>query len=330
MFSGWAGGGLIARRLFVSVICRIPRLKRKVLVVVDCPSSNPNEWEPLKRIRGLEIVGVLGKEKDLWKVAKRVKAQEIVVMEPRLLKDKIFWEEVEGCGERGILVRSWEEVCEEAFGYIPIRFAVHKGPFLIPPAPIYYEVGKRILDLTLAVLGLCLMAFLLPFIALAIYLTDRGPIFYKQTRVGKGGKPFTLYKFRTMKKGAEREGQPQWATPGDPRVTPIGRFLRKSRLDEFPQFWNVLKGEMSIVGPRPERPKFVADLKKEIPFYGLRHSVKPGITGWAQVNYRYGSSKEDALRKLEYDLYYIKHRSLLLDLLVILRTIPVVLGFKGV
>lgn len=155
---------------------------------------------------------------------------------------------------------------------------------------------------------------------------NRGPLFYKQERVGKNRKSFQIYKFRTMVKNAEVDGA-QFATKNDSRITAFGKFLRKSRLDEFPQFYNILKGEMSIIGPRPERPVFVKQLSEKIPFYETRHVVKPGLTGWAQVKTKYGESELDSLRKLQYDLYYIKHRSLFLDLRIIVKTLSTIIFF---
>lgn len=183
---------------------------------------------------------------------------------------------------------------------------------------------KATTDRALAAILLLFILPISPIIALLIKLTSPGKIFYTQTRIGRGGKPFTLFKFRTMCEDAEREG-PKWAAANDSRVTSIGRILRKFQLDELPQLWNILKGEMSFVGPRPERPEFVTELRTAIPFYDLRHLVRPGLTGWAQLNFRYGASIEDAREKLEYDLYYVKNRSLTLDIAIILKTLNVVL-----
>jgi exopolysaccharide biosynthesis polyprenyl glycosylphosphotransferase len=166
-------------------------------------------------------------------------------------------------------------------------------------------------------------------IALAIKLESRGSIFYRQERVGEAGKIFRLLKFRTMYERAEEESGPIWATANDPRVTRIGHFLRRARLDEFPQIVNVLKGDMSFVGPRPERPHFVAMLQERIPYYSQRLTVRPGITGWAQIRYPYGSSVNDAAQKLEYDLYYVKNMSIFLDLLILFNTVQVVLFGRG-
>src|SRR5690606_14847195 len=174
-------------------------------------------------------------------------------------------------------------------------------------------------------------AFLLvyPFVALAIILDDGRPVIYGQTRLGRGGQPYTILKFRTMCNNAEPDGKPQWAKEHDNRATRVGRFLRKTHLDELPQFINVIRGEMSLVGPRAERPELVDYFQKHVPFYRARLLVKPGLTGWAQVNFSYASTIEETIIKLEYDLYYIKHRSLITDLLIMLRTPPTMLGFRG-
>jgi lipopolysaccharide/colanic/teichoic acid biosynthesis glycosyltransferase len=164
---------------------------------------------------------------------------------------------------------------------------------------------------------------------LLIFLEDRGPIFYQQERVGKNGRTYMVLKFRSMGINAEKPGTPQWASANDPRTTRIGKIIRKLRIDELPQIINVLRGEMSFVGPRPERPFFVEQLCKEIPFYNMRHSVKPGITGMAQVRYAYGASVEDSKQKLQYDLYYVKNNSLFLDILILFETVQVVLLGKG-
>jgi lipopolysaccharide/colanic/teichoic acid biosynthesis glycosyltransferase len=165
--------------------------------------------------------------------------------------------------------------------------------------------------------------------AIAILLEDGAPVFYRQERVGENSRRFVLTKFRSMRKDAERGGTPLWATNDDDRVTRVGRVIRKTRLDELPQLWNVILGDMSFVGPRPERPFFVQELSEDIPFYQQRLSVKPGLTGWAQVKYRYGASREDAMEKLRYDLYYIKHLSIVFDLTIVFDTVKVVLFRKG-
>ncbi len=189
--------------------------------------------------------------------------------------------------------------------------------------------SKRVADILFASLGLIVSAPLIVIISAAVKWSSPGPAFFKQTRVGQFGRLFQVVKFRTMRDDAEAGTGAVWATEEDPRITGVGRFLRKLRLDEIPQFWNVLRGEMSFVGPRPERPEFVEQLKKRLPYYGERHSVKPGITGWAQINYPYGASEEDALRKLEYDLFYIKNLSIVFDLFIVLKTVKTVLAGEG-
>ncbi|MCE5336677.1 MAG: exopolysaccharide biosynthesis polyprenyl glycosylphosphotransferase, partial [Desulfobacteraceae bacterium] len=188
---------------------------------------------------------------------------------------------------------------------------------------------KTSFDLLCATIGLILTAPLMPLIALAIRIDSPGPVFFRQVRVGESGRKFRICKFRTMSQDAEKKTGAVWATENDPRITRVGKILRKTRLDELPQIFNVLKGDMSIVGPRPERPEFIEELSRIIPYYGVRHAIKPGITGWAQIKYSYGASVDDAVEKLRYDLYYIKHCSLIFDLLIVIETIKVVLFGKG-
>jgi sugar transferase (PEP-CTERM system associated) len=188
---------------------------------------------------------------------------------------------------------------------------------------------KRMLDLALSLIGLIIASPLMALTALAIALDSPGPVLYTQERVGENGRVFTVFKFRSMRTDAEQAGRPVWASDKDDRITRVGRFIRLARLDELPQLWNVVRGDMSFVGPRPERPFFVEQLAREIPFYLQRHAVKPGVTGWAQVKYQYGASIEDAMEKLRYDLYYIKHMSIVFDLTIVLDTVKVILFGKG-
>jgi sugar transferase (PEP-CTERM system associated) len=192
-----------------------------------------------------------------------------------------------------------------------------------------FVVVRRVLSIVISLVGLILALPLIPFIVLAIHFDSKGPIFYTQTRVGKGGRNFKVVKFRTMQEDAEAATGPKWAGDRDPRITRIGKFLRSSRLDEIPQLWCVLKGDMAFVGPRPERPEFIEILSKEIPYYGVRHMVRPGLTGWAQVRYKYGSTVADAREKLQYDLFYIKNASIGLDLLIMFQTVKTVLLRRG-
>jgi len=188
---------------------------------------------------------------------------------------------------------------------------------------------KRLMDIVIAASSLTLLAPVMLFVALLVKATSRGPVLYRQERVGLDKRPYQLLKFRTMRLDAESSGAPRWATYNDERVTGVGRFLRRMRLDELPQFFNVLRGEMSVIGPRPERPHFVDLLEKDIPYYALRFAAKPGLTGWAQVNYRYGASVDDAHTKLQYDLYYIQEMSPFLDLVILLKTFQTVLFRPG-
>jgi sugar transferase (PEP-CTERM system associated) len=193
----------------------------------------------------------------------------------------------------------------------------------------FFRMVRRGLNFAMALLGTVISLPLLPFIMLAVKLDSPGLVLYRQQRVGRRGVVFHCYKFRTMREDAEADTGATWASDDDPRITRVGRFLRSSRLDEVPQLWCVLKGDMHFVGPRPERPEFVEWLTKEIPYYGVRHVVRPGITGWAQVQYKYGNTAEDAREKLQYDLFYIKNASLGLDLLIMFQTIKIVLLGRG-
>jgi sugar transferase (PEP-CTERM system associated) len=192
-----------------------------------------------------------------------------------------------------------------------------------------FLVARRVLSVVISLALLVLVLPLIPLIALAVRLSSPGPVFYRQKRVGLHGTVFSCYKFRTMRTDAEADTGPTWAGDDDPRITPVGGFLRRTRLDEIPQLWNVLRGDMGFVGPRPERPEFVAWLSQEIPYYHLRHLVRPGITGWAQTCYEYGASLEQAKEKLRYDLYYIKNISLSFDLYIIFLTVKIVLFGRG-
>jgi sugar transferase (PEP-CTERM system associated) len=192
------------------------------------------------------------------------------------------------------------------------------------------DTVKRLFDLVVSGAMLAVTLPLMALTGLLIKLESPGPVLYRQERVGQGGRPFTILKFRSMCVDAEKDGKPRWAGQNDSRVTLVGRFIRRTRIDELPQIFNVFFGDMSFVGPRPERPYFVQDLTQKIPYYGVRHTVKPGITGWAQVRYPYGATDEDAMHKLQYDLYYVKNHSLFLDLMILFQTVQVVVWGKGV
>ena len=230
----------------------------------------------------------------------------------------------------GVLIEDATSLLERLYGKLPLEG-------LNPSALIFsdgfnvkasQQIVRRLVSITVSFVALLICLPFLPFIILAVRLSSPGPIFFRQTRVGLRGHPFTVYKFRTMRQDAEAAGA-VWATKDDPRVTKLGKFMRKTRVDEIPQLWNVLRGEMAFVGPRPERPEFVQWLSNEIPFYELRHIIRPGITGWAQVRFRYGASLEETKQKLEYDLYYVKHLSLGLDLLIMFETIKTIILRRG-
>lgn len=209
-------------------------------------------------------------------------------------------------------------------GLRPSSFIYSEG-FRVKPSQ---QIARRLVSTLTAAIGLLLFLPFFPFVVLAVRLSSPGPIFFRQTRVGLGGRNFTVYKFRTMRTDAEAAGA-KWATKDDPRVTRIGMFMRKTRLDEVPQLWNVLRGDMGFVGPRPERPEFVPWLSEQIPYFDLRHMIRPGLTGWAQVRYGYGATLAQSREKLEFDLYYIKHMTLGLDLLIMFETIKTILRRRG-
>lgn len=234
--------------------------------------------------------------------------------------------------ENGVAIREYTQVYEEITHRVPVQH-VDKDfyryfPFSRSNQNKLYLFFHRVLDLFFSVLGLSFGLLISPILLLGNLFANKGPLFYFQERVGRNGKPFKIYKLRSMIVNAEKDGA-KFASKGDSRVTKFGRFLRKSRFDEIPQFINVIKGEMSVIGPRPERPVFVKQLSEQIPFFEIRHIIKPGVTGWAQVNAKYGESQDDALEKLQYDLYYIKHRSFFLDINIVFKTLSTIIFFRG-
>jgi sugar transferase (PEP-CTERM system associated) len=281
-----------------------------------------------KRDRGEKLPGgpVLGGISDLREIVGECKPDRIIVgLTERRQSLPVY--DLLDLRFGGIRIEEAATTYESAFGRVSTRD--------LRPSQLVFttELGPQPRNLMLqalystfvALVALVLAAPIMLLVALLVKLTSSGPILYRQTRVGMNGVPFTVFKFRTMRTDAEEGTGAVWAKKNDPRVTPIGRYLRASRLDEFPQLFNVLRGEMSVVGPRPERPEFVRTLTEQIPFYRQRHSVRPGITGWAQVNYKYGDTLEDTIIKLEYDLYYIKNLSPSLDLFIMFHTAKVML-----
>jgi sugar transferase (PEP-CTERM system associated) len=266
----------------------------------------------------------------LMEVVKKQKVHRVIVAMPDR-RGTIPMQELLQLRMQGVKVEEATSWLEKISGKIEVdhlypSWLVFSEGFRRSPT---FMVIRRLISIVISLIGSILAAPLVPLIMLAIRLDSRGPVFYRQTRVGKAGRVFKVVKFRTMRQNAEMDSGPKWAGDHDPRVTRVGRFLRASRLDEIPQLWCVLKGDMAFVGPRPERPEFIEWLSEEIPFYGVRHMVRPGLTGWAQVKYKYGSTIEDAREKLQYDLYYIKNASIGFDLLIMFLTVKTVLLRRG-
>ena len=234
--------------------------------------------------------------------------------------------------ESGFVIREYTQVYENITQRIPVQYVARDFyryfPFSRSNQNQLYLLVVRIIEVIISLLGVSLGVLLSPFILIGNLIGNKGKLFYTQERVGKNGKIFKILKFRTMKTNAESNGA-VFAAINDSRVTAFGKFLRKTRIDEFPQFINILKGDMGVIGPRPERPVFVKEIAEVMPFYETRHVIKPGLTGWAQVNYSYGETINDSLIKLQYDLYYIKHRSIFLDINIIFKTISTVLFYRG-
>jgi sugar transferase (PEP-CTERM system associated) len=273
---------------------------------------------------------VLGALSDIQKIATEMKPTRIIVgmterrdrmPVPALLELRFAGFAIEEAGSTYEAVCG--RICTKELRPSQLIFSGELGP---RPASLAVQ---NLLNFSVALTGLLTTLPIMAAVAAAVKVTSRGPILYRQTRVGKNGQAFTVYKFRSMRVDAEASTGAVWATKDDPRITPIGKWLRRLRLDELPQFFNVLRGEMSLVGPRPERPEFVKTLSEQIPYYRQRHCVKPGITGWAQINYKYGDTLEDTVTKLEYDLYYIKHISPSLDAYIIFHTLKTMILSRG-
>ena len=268
--------------------------------------------------------GVAARRARIIETLIREEPDEIVVMDDEpALSDLLFYSARilrSGCG-----VFTYSNYHERLLGEVPVHCIDERGVLGtgFDVGSLHTGLVKRPLDAGLALIGLIIGAPLMLLCAVLVKLTSPGPIIYKQVRAGRYGRPFDIYKFRTMCVDAERNGA-QWAGVKDARVTPVGKFLRKTRFDELPQLWNILRGDMSLVGPRPERPEFIEQLRQQIPHYDLRHLVPPGLTGWAQVRFRYGSSIEDAQQKLAFDLFYVRHCSLTFDAAICLRTLAAI------
>jgi len=276
--------------------------------------------------------GVLGTSERLLDIVEDDRVSDIVVAINGEIKGETF-QTILDTQERGVEVSRMPIMYEELTQRVPIEhlesdWVIRSFVDQVRVSGMY-ELAKRLMDILGAAIGVLVLILSFPFISLAILIESGFPIFYSQPRLGKGGRVFTIYKFRTMTQNAEMDGEIKIAEENDPRVTKVGYFLRRTRLDEMPQFLSVLRGEMSMVGPRAERPELVSDYQKKIPFYRARLLVKPGLTGWAQINYGYVATITETIVKLEYDLYYIKHRTLSVDFNIVLRTIGTVIRRTG-
>lgn len=288
--------------------------------------ASPNETEHL-----VSQWSTLAPQQSLLDLVAQKGVDEIVVALTERRGGSMPMRELLDCKLSGIRVRDAATFFEHNTGQIRLD-AMSAGWLIFGEGfdqGVWRSGTKRVFDTLSAAVLILITAPVMVVTALLIKLESPGPVFYRQERVGQGGAVFDVVKFRSMRTDAEKDGVPRWATAGDSRVTRVGRVIRKLRVDELPQLFGVLAGDMSMVGPRPERPYFVDQLIQEIPFYAVRHSVKPGVTGWAQVSYQYGATKEDTVQKLQYDLYYVKNHSLFLDLVILFQTVGVVLTGKG-
>jgi sugar transferase (PEP-CTERM system associated) len=341
------GAVIICWRISYNHFLMTRQLDQKIMIIGSGPLAKNIAVEILERDDiGFKIIGfitnnperigeklvnpsIVGDQSQILDIAAREKVVRIIVaLDER--RGKFPEAELLECKMKGITIEEGIEFYEHLTGKLQVES--------LRPSSLIFSDGfrkskltmgvKRAIGFSCSLIGLVLLSPLILIISILIKTNSRGTVFYRQARVGENGKVFKLIKFRSMINNAEVNG-PVWADQNDNRVTRIGRWMRKWRLDEIPQMFNVLKGDMSFVGPRPERPFFIEQLRREIPFYNQRFYVKPGITGWAQIKYRYGASKEDALEKLKYDLYYIKNLSSLFDMIIIFETIKVVLFGKG-
>ena len=338
---------VILRRVYVTHWATQPRARLRILIfgsgsaaaVVGqtLKESDPNLHivgyvpGPNERDSAVPAADLITSGRALNETARELGVDEIVVALTERRAGSMPLRQLLDCKLFGIKVYDISTHFEKALGLIRIDY-LNAGWLIFGDGfnqGAYRTAIKRAFDLFCALLLFVVSAPVMLLAALLIKLESRGPIFYRQQRVGVNGSSFDVIKFRSMSNDAEKDGKPRWATTNDDRVTRVGRIIRRMRIDELPQLLNVLKGEMSLVGPRPERPYFVDQLTQEIPYFAVRHSVKPGVTGWAQVRYQYGATVEDAKAKLQYDLYYVKNHSLFLDLVILFETVSVVLTGKG-
>lgn len=297
----------------------------RVLGYVNSDSSDESKLSSMK-VKNIDI-------NNLEKFVKENSISEIVIASQKTDGITVnLYNQLIHLLESGFIIREYTQVYENITQRIPVQYVSRDFyryfPFSRSNQNHLYLIIMRLIEVLLSLIGLSICLVIIPLVFLGNLLGNKGKLFYTQERVGKNGKVFNIVKFRTMIKNAEKEGA-VFATTNDSRVTPFGKILRKSRIDEFPQFFNILKGDMAVIGPRPERPVFVNEIAEVMPFYETRHVIKPGLTGWAQVNYSYGATIEDSLIKLQYDLYYIKHRSLFLDINIVFKTFSTILFYRG-
>jgi exopolysaccharide biosynthesis polyprenyl glycosylphosphotransferase len=335
---------LMVWRLMYIVLIASPRFFKRVIVVgdefdIDSIGSQLTSNDPNYEIKGYVSLShsqssrftafALG---DLSEIIKTYKINEIVVVNSYEGLQSELYQVLVPLLYSGFPIKAYTHVYEDITNKVHIQNINNEFylyfPFNRSNQNRLYQLYHRSVDIIASILGLAIGVLLLPFILLGNLIANRGTLFYKQVRLGKFGEEFCIIKFRTMISDAEVDG-PQLAQKRDKRITLFGRFLRRTRLDEIPQFYNVLVGDMSLIGPRPERPEFIEKLSKKIPFYEVRQIIMPGLTGWAQVNTRYANSEDDLVEKLQYDLYYIKHRSVFLDLRIMLKTISTIIFFRG-
>ncbi len=328
----WAGSHQGKTRILVLGAGRAAQLVTNALrendpnvqVVGYYPSPNESDC-------AVDATMVLPATRSLSATAQELGVDEIVVALTERRSGSMPLRDLLDCKLLGVKVFDVNTHFEKTLGQIRIGFA-NAGWMVFGDGfnqGLARTIVKRLFDLLSAAVLLVVSAPIMLLAAIAIKLDSRGPVFYRQERVGLNGRPFMVTKFRSMRQDAEKDGTPRWASVQDDRVTKVGHFMRRTRIDELPQLWNVLNGEMSMVGPRPERPFFVEQLTEQIPFFAVRQSVKPGVTGWAQVRYQYGATVEDSIEKLQYDLYYVKNHTLFLDVVILFETVAVVLTGKG-
>ena len=324
---------LIPHRILVLGTGPEARLVEASLSAANLPGMNLVGFFALDRVQEMVVAPqrVIARGGPLEQTVRQLRINEIIVAVRQQRGGVLPLRSLLDCRLDGVRVTDLSHFFERVHGQVPIEAL--KASWLIYGAGYRQNwrrtFMKRVCDIVFAAALVVLTLPIMALAALLIWLEDGAPVIYRQQRVGARGQTFTLFKFRSMAKNAEKDGKPSWALVNDARVTSVGRLLRRTRIDELPQLINVLRGEMSFVGPRPERPEFVAMLTEKIPFYAVRHSVKPGLTGWAQVRYSYGGTVEQSVKKLEYDLYYVKNHTLFLDLVILLETVRVVLLGEG-